>query len=340
MDACTCDCGCGTSIRTTDAHVRFRDTLGAVMMRFGIGRERYRTAPGLYALGAPGKASPVFVTANYKLSFDTLRKNIAGLDAWILVLDTKGINVWCAAGKGTFGTEELVSRIKVVKLASRISHRKLILPQLGAVGVAAHEVQKRSGFSVIYGPVRASDIGAFIKNGMKATDAMRRVAFSLSERVVLIPMEIRLSLPISLIAIAAAAAICLISPSGFALKRYLHDVIMASVVSAAALIGGSILVPLLLPVLPRAFSLKGAIAAIPAVAVSFLLVHDPLAAAALSLYAISASTFFALNFTGASTYTSLTGVQKEMRIALPAVIGGGAVSIVSLVLSRFFGGAV
>jgi len=34
-----------------------------------------------------------------------------GRNLWILILDTKGVNVWCAAGKGTFGTEELVFRI-------------------------------------------------------------------------------------------------------------------------------------------------------------------------------------------------------------------------------------
>jgi CO dehydrogenase/acetyl-CoA synthase gamma subunit (corrinoid Fe-S protein) len=76
-------------------------------MRWGIGRHRYRIEPGLYAVGTPGSDSPVLVTANYKMSFDALRRELGGLDAWILVLETDGINVWCAAGKGTFGTEEV-----------------------------------------------------------------------------------------------------------------------------------------------------------------------------------------------------------------------------------------
>ena len=79
---------------------------------WAIGRSRYAVAPGLYALGAPDPWSPVFVTANYKLSFDRLRTAAPGLNAWILVLDTRGINVWCAAGKGTFGTDEVVRRIE------------------------------------------------------------------------------------------------------------------------------------------------------------------------------------------------------------------------------------
>src|SRR5512142_76864 len=137
------------------------DFLGSVMVRWGINRNRYRVDPGLYEVGSPGPDSDVFVTANYKLSFDNLRKNLSGINGWILVLDTKGINVWCAAGKGTFGTRELVNRIGLVSLEKIVNHKRLILPQLGATGVAAHKVKEETGFNVHYGPVRASDIGKF-----------------------------------------------------------------------------------------------------------------------------------------------------------------------------------
>jgi CO dehydrogenase/acetyl-CoA synthase gamma subunit (corrinoid Fe-S protein) len=132
------------------------DFLGAVMVRWGIKRDNYRVNPGLYAIGSPGPESNVFVTANYKLTFDNLRKNLSGMDGWILVLDTKGVNVWCAAGKGTFGTKELVSRIRLVSLEKIVNHKRLILPQMGATGVAAHKVKEETGFNVHYGPVRTS----------------------------------------------------------------------------------------------------------------------------------------------------------------------------------------
>ena len=118
--------------------------------------------PGLYALGSPTPESPVFVSANYTLSFDALRSALAGVDGYILVLDTHGINVWCAAGKGTFGTDELVNRIQVTGLKDIVNHRTLILPQLAAPGVAAHQVRKRSGFKVEYGPVRAEDLPEYL----------------------------------------------------------------------------------------------------------------------------------------------------------------------------------
>lgn len=92
------------------------DIWGTCKVRFGINRMNYKVNPGIYAVGTPNENSPVLVTANYKLTFDSLRKELKGLNLWIMVLDTKGINVWCAAGKGTFGTKELVNRISKVKL--------------------------------------------------------------------------------------------------------------------------------------------------------------------------------------------------------------------------------
>jgi len=84
-------------LRTT---LTWRDVLGGWRVRWGIGRMRYHVTPGLYRIGTPDADSPVLVTANYKLTVDALRRRLTGLDLWILVLDTKGVNVWCAAAKG------------------------------------------------------------------------------------------------------------------------------------------------------------------------------------------------------------------------------------------------
>jgi hypothetical protein len=98
--------------------------------------------------------------------------------------------VWCAAGKGTFGTDELVKKIRSVRLASVVKHATVILPQLGAPGVAAHEVTRQTGFSVVYGPVRATDSPAFLRAGMQCTPAMRRVTLPMAERLALVPVEL------------------------------------------------------------------------------------------------------------------------------------------------------
>ena len=158
----------------------WEDHWGALKVRWGVGRMRYTIDPGLYALGNPDQSSVVLVTANYKLTFDCLRQALPKLDAWVLVLDTKGINVWCAAGKGTFGTGELVDRIRIAGLERVVNHRELILPQLAGPGISAHQVKKLSGFKVIYGPIGARDLPAFLDAGRKATPEMRRKTFTLA----------------------------------------------------------------------------------------------------------------------------------------------------------------
>jgi acetyl-CoA decarbonylase/synthase complex subunit gamma len=45
--------------------------------------------------------------------------------------------------------------------------------------------------------------------------------------------------------------------------------------------------------------------------------------------------FLAMNFTGASTYTSLSGVKKEMKWALPLEIGAASLGLVLWVGALF-----
>ena len=125
------------------------------------------------------------------------------------VLDTRGINVWCAAGKGTFGTAEIVRSVAASGLADVVVHRRLVAPQLGAPGIAAHEVQMATGFRVVYGPVRATDLPAFLDARMKASPEMRRVRFDLRDRLLLVPVDLvtglRYALPAAAVALAPGA---------------------------------------------------------------------------------------------------------------------------------------
>ncbi len=207
-------------------------------------------------LATPDRSSPVFVTSNYKLSFDALRSNLKGTPSYLLVLDTKGINVWCAAGKGTFGTDEIEERVRATGLKEVVDHRRLVLPQLGAPGVCAHEVKRRTGFTVEYGPVRAEDLPAYMAAG-KVTPEMRQVRFNLRDRAVLVPVEMKNYLLWAVL--AAILASLLLGWAGLAAVVVLF-------------LTGTVLFPLLLPVLPvKAFSAKGFILG-AAVAVAFALI--------------------------------------------------------------------
>ena len=279
----------------------------------------YAVEPGLYAVGIPNNDSPVFVSANYKLTFDTLRKNLDGLDCWLLILDTKGINVWCAAGKGTFGTGELINRIETSELSKYVSHKKLILPQLGATGVSAHEVAKDSGFDVSFGPVRASDIKEYLAAGNKATKEMRTVKFTIWDRLVLAPMEfipaMKYTLPVFGVMLLA---------NQFAPKPFDKTDIAAVV---GAVFAGSVLTPALLPYVPgKAFSMKGWLLGLGCTAgilgfTGKLTRGNRLLSAGHLLLFPAVSSVLAMNFTGASTYTSPSGVNKEMEKALPFIVG-------------------
>lgn len=303
----------------------------------------YSVEPGLYALGTPGKDSPALVTANYKMSFDKLREALPGRNVWILVLDTKGINVWCSAGKGTFGTTELVRRIASANLSRIVSHRKLILPQLAGPGVAAHEVQRLSGFKVIYGPIKATDLPTFLDNGLKATPEMRLKSFTAWERMVLIPVELVQALKAGAFVLLIFFFIAMLGKAGAGWMSALSHGFFSVMAMLAAILTGSVLTPLLLPWLPgRAFSLKGFIMGFLIAGAFFI----PRWGEALTwggrleilswfLILPAVSAYLAMNFTGASTYTSLSGVKKEMRWALPFEIGAAAVGLALWIGSHF-----
>lgn len=302
-----------------------KDWLDTAKVRAGIGRDDAKIAPGLYGVGNPDAEAPVLVSANYKLSFDTLRKNVAGLDAWILVLDTRGINVWCAAGKQLFGTDELIRLVKNTRLDQVVSHRRLILPQLGATGVAGRKVKKQTGFDVIWGPVRASDIRLFIQNKYHADDAMRRVTFSTPERVVLIPVELSFLPKPTLWFFGVAFLLSGISSEIFSFGVAWTRSLMMLCTYFAGVLAGAALTPAFLPLLPgRAFSIKGVFSGLFAAAGVLYLLKTPtlfLEKIALAVVAISISSYLAMNFTGSTPYTSPSGVEKEMRHAMPFQAG-------------------
>lgn len=143
-----------------------------------------KVKPGLYAVGDPTPKSPVLVTGNFDLTVRRLVRAIDGcVDVWVLVVDTAGINVWCAAGGGYFTAEKVIAAVKSSRLDMVVNHHALILPQLCAVGVDGWQIRKHIGWGVHWGPVRATDIPAYLAGKRKKTDEMHWVDFPLKHRL-------------------------------------------------------------------------------------------------------------------------------------------------------------
>ncbi|MCX6284341.1 MAG: mercury methylation corrinoid protein HgcA [Bacteroidetes bacterium] len=315
------------------------DILNTVRIRWAIGRMNYKVEPGLYAVGNPDNDSEVFVTCNFKLTFDHVRKALSGMNSWVLILNTKGINVWCAAGKGTFGTKELISRVTKLDLSKIVTHRRLIVPQLGATGVSAHEVKEQTGFRVIYGPVRAADISEFMHNGMKATREMRSVEFPVWERMKLIPVELSYGRYYLFLVPALFILLSGLNRHGYSLDLAFANGLRSAFNLLVAYLAGLAVTPMLLPWIPfRRFALKGLLVGWVA-ALALYLLHMTgsgwVETVSWFLMIGGLSSFLAMNFTGSTTFTSLSGVQKEMKTALPVQIAIAALGVVLWVISKF-----
>jgi len=316
-----------------------KDHFGTFAARWAINRQDYKVAPGLYCIGRPNQDSPVLVTANYKLTLDTLRKELESIDAWILVLDTRGINVWCAAGKELFSTHEVVNQVKRTDLAKVVTHRHLILPQLSATGVRARQVKKDCGFKVIWGPVRTPDIKPFLQNDLKADKAMRRVTFSFWERLTLVPVELSHLVKPTFWVLLGIFVASGIGSNIFSLAAAWPRSLMATAAYAVGILSGAFVAPALLPWIPvRSFALKGAITGFICGIGVILIFHAALnfwGALALLLCSTAISSYLAMNFTGSTPFTSPSGVEKEMRKAIPLQALTALTAVVAWIGSGF-----
>ncbi len=317
-----------------------RDYWGMIKSRVSAFRMNYAITPGLYAVGGPTKDSDVFVTANYKLTFDVLRRELKGIDAWVLVLDTTSINVWCAAGKGTFGTDELIKRITESKLDFVVSHRRIILPQLGAVGVNAGAVQKKTGFRVSFGPVDARDIPAYVRAGHKKTDAMSTIRFPLLDRLVLTPLEINPAMKKFPWVAGGILLIFGLQPQGVLFQPAWQNGLPFLLLTLLAVFAGAFLTPVLLPFVPfRSFALKGFLIGQLSVLLAVLStrqmgVSDPVLLGVAFLLFPALSSYLALQFTGATTFTGMSGVKKELKLGIPLYLAAAGISLVLLTVFK------
>jgi hypothetical protein len=153
---------------------------------------------GLIRIGQPARGSPVLLTGNFQLTVERVKRALAGLDAYLLVANSRGVHVWCAATGGLLTDHDVISVLKTSGIEDLVDHRNVILPQLAATGIEGKVIQRKAGWRVLWGPVEASAIPAFLCDGERTGRALRTVSFPWPQRV---EMAIAWAFPISLLAL-------------------------------------------------------------------------------------------------------------------------------------------
>ncbi len=143
----------------------------------------HRAPVGLVRIGKPDRHSPVLVTGNFTLTVRRLRETLRGRDAWLLVANSKGINVWCAAGGGHLTHHDIIAAIRISGIADLVDNREVILPQLCATGVERGRITEATGFATRWGPARLEDLPAFLGRGARVHKHERFMRFPAWERM-------------------------------------------------------------------------------------------------------------------------------------------------------------
>lgn len=143
----------------------------------------HRAKTGLSPIGEPDRESPVIVTGNYTETVRRVRKALNGMNVWLLVANSKGINVWCAAGGGHLTHHDIISAIVTSKVSEKVDTRRIVLPQLSATGIERRKIEEATGWSASWGPAMVDDLPAFLEQKHNATPKQRAVRFPLSDRV-------------------------------------------------------------------------------------------------------------------------------------------------------------
>src|SRR5262249_53339566 len=81
---------------------------------------------GLIRVGNPNQHSAVFLSGNYTLTVQRVLRKLRGTDCYLLVANSRGSNVWCAAGMNEFSEYDVIDAINVSRLKDVVTHRRII----------------------------------------------------------------------------------------------------------------------------------------------------------------------------------------------------------------------
>lgn len=311
----SCDCKSEACSQTPrKLKFGFIDYVKALFSWFNSFHTTFIIEPGLYYIGDTYDVNtPMLVTCNYHMTVFLLYRILKKRNVRILVIDTKGINVWCSSGKGQFSAKEIFRQLDKYPPEMLNSGGKLeiILPKLSLSGVSLAALKERLIVPKI-GPIYAHDIPAYLDDLPLKNRIKDKFKFTLKDRVfTLIPSVAQFlvnSVPI-------AAALFIIN---FFFKIQFHwHVIAISTLFA-------ILYILLFPLLPtKTFSIKAIVLSLlfsAGYTAYFMFTGKALLSLTYFLYITTTfayGIFFALYYTGSTGVSNYSLVKKEMIRYLP-----------------------
>lgn len=307
----------------------FSDYVKALICWFDSYRRTYATKPGLYFTGDNyDPQSPILVTANYHLTVFSILRNLKSFNVRLLVIDSDGINVWCAAGKGRFSNREIYKQL--FRYGEYISPTggkiNLILPKLAFSGVSMSDL-KKAGISVIVGPVYARDIRDYLENPPYTDRIKDRIEFKLPERFfTCIPGLLQCMYQVFLVFIGLWILELI-----FSIKSTYWIFPLVAIIA--------FLYPILFPWIPGSrFAVKGLVLSIFLILVGFVLSYTGVLRinpdySAIS-FCLATGLFFGLAYTGNSPVSNYSRVRKEIAGFLPLTLLLYVISLVSYIVKR------
>jgi acetyl-CoA decarbonylase/synthase complex subunit gamma len=217
------------------------------------------------------------------------------------------------------------------------------VPQLGAPGIAAHEVKRRTGFKVHYGPIRAGDIRPYLDAGMKTTLEMRQVKFSFVDRIVLAPLELTVMFKWMVLLVIFLLGLSGFHGTNFSWERVVNTGVPTVGLLLTAWITAGFFVTAFLPYLPgKMLSAKGLQSGLILSLLLYIywtVIQIPqdglLGIGGLALLITGISSYLGLVLTGSMPYTSISGVRLEMRRMVPVIVLIIILGFVLWTLERF-----
>lgn len=118
---------------------------------------------GVRIFGNPGRNSPVLITTNYALTFFTVESDIkaAGLDCYLVVVDTGGLSVESAVAGRYFSAESIATALRETGAGDLVDHKTLIIPGLAAR--LSGETEEATGWKILVGPKDSSGLPQYLK---------------------------------------------------------------------------------------------------------------------------------------------------------------------------------